>query len=182
MTATMHERRRNAYPANCCVCLAEVPAEAGWLYADTKARPRRSTGSMYGRFPKKVKCDRCHRENVTSKWQAANLDNPRPPAPRPWTAPQVRRWTLEIETEATHELIWPDPMAPSVRRPITLVHVHVTIGDERVKLAGGDPIGNGQCGPWYGLEEQGIGGKPFSPAAWALLKERVRAAIDGNAK
>ena len=192
MTTATHERRRNQYPANCCICGHHVPAEAGWLYADTKARPRLNRGgSLYSRFPKKVKCDRCHSENLTNKFQAQNLDNPQPAPPRPWSAPQVRKWTLETETEATTAVKkgtgWSEEryragLGGYEHEQITLVTVFMTVGAERVQLAGSDAITNQQQhGPYWTLEEKGIGGKPFSPAAWEALKVKVREAVD-NAK
>jgi hypothetical protein len=92
------QRRRNAYADHCCVCHAAVASGEGWLYSDTKSNRSRSYRSGSGRWIKKVKCDRCHSEGLTSKWQADNLDNPKPAAPvvRPWAVSQVRKWTLEV--------------------------------------------------------------------------------------
>lgn len=177
MNATAIERRRNLYPANCCICMKEVASGDGWLYADTRSRPRRNSGGLYSRFPKKVKCDRCHRENVTNKWQANNLDNPQPKGPTSWSAPQVRKWQFEVETESTHKLVWPDPKGLSVLVPITLVHILFANAGERIQLAGGDPISNEQVGPHWTLEEKGIGGRPFSKAAWQVLRDRVKQEI-----
>jgi hypothetical protein len=176
MTST--QRRRNIYIANCCICGKEVKPGEGWLYADTKARPRRLSGSLYARFPKKVKCDRCHGENLTNKWQAANLDNPQPPTPRPWSAPQVRTWALEVEAEPTTRGRYLPDAQRWEREPFVLVHVHVTVNGERMRLAGGDPIDNHQAGPHYTLEWVTIGGRRFSQAAWQTLEARVNEAIE----
>lgn len=169
MNAIEHEhRRRNAYAGSCCHCGAEVKPGEGWLYADT-TRHRR----FGGKFPKKVKCDRCHRAGVTSKWKAAQLDNPSPAITiRRWSVSEVRKWELEVEQQRA---TWCGEWLGSEYEVVegTLVFVSVTINGERVELAGGDPVLNRQTGPWYGYEEGGIGGRPFTPAAWKHLVERV---------
>jgi hypothetical protein len=167
MTCT--DRRRNAYADICYVCGTSVAVGAGWLYASTK--PNRA-----GRFTKRAKCDRCHTNKLTHKWQVANLDNPAP-AVRRWSVSDVNRWTLEIEAvPATwcgeyREGTGYEPVAG------TLVVVHVSVNGERVELAGGDRILNRQQGPWYGYEDKGIGGRSFTPAAWKRLVQRVGDAI-----
>ena len=182
MTTTT-ERRRNAFPDTCCHCRCDVPAGEGWLYSDT--RQHRSFRGGYRRFPKKVKCDRCHREGVTNRYQARQLDGPPAlPAPRSYSAPEVARWSLEVEVQDDQ------PMTIGCDRERQfayiwgtgrLVEVHVTLGGERIMLAGGDIITNTQRtldGRW---EDEGLAGRPFSPAAWKRLVERIDQAI-ANAK
>lgn len=175
---TTNDRRRNAYPGNCCVCSSAVAAGDGWLYSDTK--PSRVMRS--GRFPKKVKCDRCHQNKLTHKWQVENLENPAPSVRR-WSVTDVSKWPLEVEvvdSEWAGEYLG---VGKGYERVFgKLVAVHVTVNGERVELAGGDYVLNRQQGPWYGYEDKGIGGRPFTPAAWKRLTERVYEAIAANSK
>jgi len=134
-----------------------------------------------GRFPKKVKCDRCHQNNLAHAWQVKNLENP-VPAVRRWSVTDVNKWTLEVkaqQAEWSGQYLGDGKGYETISG--TLVIVHVTVNGERVQLAGGDVILNRQQGPWYGFEEQGIGGRPFTPAAWKRLEERVYAAISKGA-
>lgn len=175
---TTDNRRRNAYPDTCCVCLSSVAAGEGWLYLDTKASKHR----RLGRFPRKVKCDRCHQSNLTNKWQVKNLENPVPTVRR-WSVTDVNKWVLEVEVvEEEWAGQWLGDGKGYERVYGTLVVVHVTVAGERVRLAGGDRVLNRQEGPWYGYEDEGIGGRPFTPAAWKRLTERVYEAIAANSK
>jgi len=76
------DRRRNQYADHCYVCRSTVEAGAGWLYSDVKSQRSRNRRAGGGRWIKQVKCDRCHSEKLTHKWQADNLDNPKPVTPR----------------------------------------------------------------------------------------------------
>lgn len=177
MTTMTHERRRNAYAGNCCVCFKNVEAGEGWIYSDTRQRRR-----LRGGFPKKVKCDRCHRENLTNAWQAKNIDNPQPAPPRSWSITQVEKWPLEVTAERVQ--IPGEYVEGSGYKYVDgiIVHVHVTVNGERVQLAGPDPVLGRQAGPWYMLEWNGIGGHSFSKAAWQRLNDRVYEAVEENSR
>lgn len=83
------ERRPNRYPANCCVCGAFCEAGAGWLYADTRAgRCRGNSGSLWSRFPKKVKCERCHHGGYASK---VDLPENKKPTPKRVSVTEIRK-------------------------------------------------------------------------------------------
>lgn len=75
---TKTERRRNQYAGHCSVCSADVPVGAGWLYSDTHSRRGRSIRAGTGRFPKLVKCNRCHDLGVSSKSQLPENATPKP--------------------------------------------------------------------------------------------------------
>lgn len=160
MTAT--ERRRNAYADHCYVCRKEVPAGEGWLYSDVRSDRSRSRYRSTGRFKKRVKCDRCHNEKISHKWQADNLDNPKPAEPvvRPWSVSQVKKWALE---RGEHE----GDVALFVVGPFG-----------RLKISDRDSISCSFVAPscWQ-LEEFGIADKPLSQAAAKEFGERVRAEV-----
>jgi hypothetical protein len=175
MATKTESRRRNAYPGNCCHCGREVAVGEGWLYSDTRQRP-----GFSGRFPKKVKCDRCHSEGVTNSWQAKNLDAPAGPTPRRWSVGDVRRWAIESRTVENIQVIGYEEGFRSIWGPGKVVVVEAIIGGQRVELAGENIIGANQRGLDGRLEEAGVGGRAFTRGAWKTLGERVRAAIDAG--
>lgn len=148
MTATM--RRRNQYADNCYVCRKEVPVGEGWLYCDTKSQRSRGRHRAGFGWKKQVKCNRCHEGNVTNKYQADALDNPKPAEPvvRPWSITQVKKWVIEvreIEIEGKKDIA-------------------ILVNGEVVSCR--DRIGAMLCVPSdCQLEEFGILGKPLSRSA-----------------
>lgn len=125
MMAT-RERRRNQYAGNCKVCGVTVESGAGWLYSDTHSNHARSRRRSNGRWPKFVKCDRCHSGNYGSK---ADLPENRPAPLEKVGIDQIRRGVFRPgyylfgpwkRRETCVELVLPDGAAEVVAllRPI----------------------------------------------------------------
>lgn len=174
--AATNARRRNAYPGTCCVCSCAVAAGEGWLYSDTKPGKWRRTG----RFPKKVKCDRCHGNGLTNRRQVDVFDNPKPTVRR-WSVTDVNKWHLDTET--TTERVAGRYLGDTIGyewNEEVVVTVRTVVNGEQVTLAGSGFLGR-QHGPSE-YEWQGCGGRPFTPAAWKRLTERVYEAIASNSQ
>lgn len=163
MTTT--ERRRNAYPGSCYVCRKSVDVGAGWLYCDTKSDRSRSRRRSSGSWAKRVKCDRCHTANISSKWQADNLDNPKPMMliePRPWSVAQVKTWSIELVSDAEDG---------------SALFLVGKFGRQKISYRY-RTTGEFTAPTGYALEEQvKVDGKRLSKSAAAELTPRILAAI-----
>ncbi len=100
------------------------------------------------------------------------------PTVRRWSVTQVSKWPLEVavvDSKWAGAYLGDDKGYEWVSG--RLVFVHVTVNGERVELAGADCILGRQQGPYHGYEYEGIGGRPFSPAAWKRLTDLVYEAV-----
>lgn len=153
----MFDRRRNQYADSCYVCGCAVPAEQGWLYADTKSDRSRSRNRTGRGWRKLVKCDRCHTLKLTHKWQVDNLSRPPEPVVRPWSVASVRSWSVV-----------------QVRDERGQIAFDVLAGSDRFRGSKRDFI-SGRLEARHDFGE--VRGKPLSEAATELLQARLREAI-----
>jgi hypothetical protein len=166
------DRRRNVYAAACCICGNNVPPNEGWLYQDTR-RHRRN-----GRFASKIKCARCHEHNLTHAAQVRELENPAPKIRR-WSVNDVDKWTLKTETHIVSQARqWQGEGKGYEWVETPVITVHLVLNGESVQLAGEGFLGaQTDLSSRYELEWRGIGGRPFTSAAWRRLGERVSALL-----
>lgn len=165
------ERPRNQYAANCCICTATVEPGAGWLYLCTKARPHHpGRGSIWARFPKKVKCDACHQAGYTSK---ADL---LPKGPRRWSVTDVRKWTIESNrVEVGMTGAWDGRRYEWIIG--TVIEVFLSAPGGRRKAAGPDII-SGHQSIYLDRNWPEWAGRAFTDGAWDELERRINEAIE----
>lgn len=108
---TKSERRRNTYAGNCKVCCVAVQPGDGWLYSDTHSNHGRSRHSGTGRWPKFVKCDRCHELGSAHRSQ---LPENAKPKPKTIGVAEIRSGRLECRVTKFVGSVWPQPVVELV--------------------------------------------------------------------
>ncbi len=154
MAASTASRRTNAYAGECYVCFDPVAANEGWLYRDVRE-------TKWKRFPRLVKCDRCHQHKFAHSWQVKQLNAPR--APRSWSTRDVARAPMEVVPSE-----WSSPGAKDV---------WITLGGEKHQVAFPDPVSGRQTHLSWTVEWDGLAGHPFSKAAFQALLDRINALV-----
>jgi hypothetical protein len=160
----MTERRRNQYAGNCKVCGCEVKPGEGYLYSDTHSNHGRSAHRARGRWPKFVKCERCHTLGAAHK---CDLPENKPAAVRRVSVNEVRKGLFRLSRyendpgrRACVELVLPDGAAePVAQRDLFSLSTNST-------------------GPYYGDYRPCFGGRLMTTSAAAEFERLGDIAAD----